>query len=450
MKILIVSTPATGHLNPLLEIGRILMAEGHQVVVMTGTAFRERVEAVSAEFRALPPRADLDINDIHSIAPELKITPPGPEWLRIAHERIFVDTIPAQHSGLEQVLKDYPADVIIGDDLFFGVLPTLLSQRSKRPPIVLCGTTILHSRREDKAPHFAGLPPAVTKAKHEEYAVIAREHAKVVDTPLMNRANAILANLGARPLSAELFESIVELADAYMQLSVPGFEFPRELPSNVSFVGRLPFIPNQAPLPSWADELDGSRKVILVTQGTVANRDFGLLIEPTLEALANEPDVLVIATAGGRPIEALPTKIPSNARVASYLPFEWLLPKVDVFVTNGGFGSVNQAMSLGIPLVTSGLTEDKADVNARVAWFGVGIDLKSNRPTPAALRTAIRTVLEKPQYRAHAIEMATQFSRIDTRAEILRIVGEAARSRRVGSGEHYKPPMERRGHRHSK
>jgi UDP:flavonoid glycosyltransferase YjiC (YdhE family) len=105
---------------------------------------------------------------------------------------------------------------------------------------------------------------------------------------------------------------------------------------------------------SWAHELDGSRKVVLVTQGTVANHDFGLLIAPMLAALANEPDLLVVVTAGGRPIDAIPG-IPSNARLASYLPFEWVLPKVDVFVTNGGYGSVNQAMSLGIPLVTAGL-----------------------------------------------------------------------------------------------
>jgi UDP:flavonoid glycosyltransferase YjiC (YdhE family) len=59
--------------------------------------------------------------------------------------------------------------------------------------------------------------------------------------------------------------------------------------------------------------------------------------------------------------------IPSNARLASFLPFESALPKVDVFVSNGGYGSINQALSFGIPLVTARLTEDKADVNARVA-----------------------------------------------------------------------------------
>jgi UDP:flavonoid glycosyltransferase YjiC (YdhE family) len=101
-----------------------------------------------------------------------------------------------------------------------------------------------------------------------------------------------------------------------------------------------------------------------------------------------------------------------------------MLSKVDVFVTNGGYGSVNQAMSYGIPLVTAGLTEDKADVNARVAWSGVGIDLATNEPTPQALRDAVRAVLDRPTYRKRASSMAAEFNGIDTRAEILRIIGE--------------------------
>ena len=139
-----------------------------------------------------------------------------------------------------------------------------------------------------------------------------------------------------------------------------------------------------------------------------------------------EPDLLVVATAGGRPIDAIPGPIPGNARLAQYLPFEWMLPKVDVFVTNGGYGSVNQAMSFGIPLVTAGLTEDKADVNARVAWSGVGINLATNKPTPQALREAVRTVLDKPDYRSHAASMSHEFDGIDTRSEILRIVNQVS------------------------
>jgi MGT family glycosyltransferase len=427
MKLLIASTPATGHINPLLAIVRILIEEGHEVVFLSGSLFRDRIEASGAGFHPLPAGADFDLQDMTSVVPELKDLPPGPEWMRIAMEGLFVDAIPAQHEGLQQVLRYFPADVIIGDDMFFGILPMLLWPRSKRPPIVLCGTSVLHWRREDGAPLFVGLPPATTKAQRDEYAAIALEHDRLVDQPVSLRLNKTLKDFGVGPLSMTLFESVVGLADAYMQLTAPSFEFPRDIPATVRFVGALPIIPNQAPLPSWAHELDGSRKVVLVTQGTFANHNFGLLVAPTLAALANEPDVLVVATAGGRPIDAIPGPVPGNVRLASYLPFEWLLPKVDVLVTNGGYGSVNQAISAGIPLVTAGLTEDKADVNARVAWSGVGIDLATNEPTPQALREAVRAVLDKPDYRVRAASMADEFGRIDTRAEILRTISRVAR-----------------------
>jgi MGT family glycosyltransferase len=424
MKILLASTPATGHLNPMLAVGRILIAGGHDVVCLSGSVLRDRIEGSGAEFRPLPPGADLDFRDLLVAVPQLKGIPPGLEWLRIALEHAFVDTVRPQHEGL---LRNFPADVIVADDMFFGVLPMLLGPRSKRPPIVLCGTSFLHWRREDGAPHFVGLPPATTKGQLEEYAAIAKEHDRLVDRPAALRLDPILKALGVGPLSMTLFDSVVGLADAYMQLTVPSFEFPRDIPASVNFVGTPPIIPGQVPLPPWAHELDGSRRVVLVTQGTVANHDFSLLIGPTLAALANEPDVLVVATAGGRPIDAIPGPIPSNVRLASYLPFEWLLPKADVLVTNGGYGSVNQALSFGIPLVTAGMTEDKADVNARVAWSGVGINLATNNPTSPALREAIRTVLDKPDYRARASSMADEFRRIDTRSEILRIITQAPR-----------------------
>jgi MGT family glycosyltransferase len=426
MKILMASTPATGHLNPLLAIGRILIAGGHEVVFLSGSVLRDRIEAIGAGFHALPAGADFDLRDIVSVLPELKSMPHGPERRRLSLNRIFVDPIPAQHRGLQQVLQNFPADVVIGDDTMFGLLPMLLGPRSKRPPIIMCGTSFLHCRRDDGAPHFVGLPPATTQAQRKEYAAAYRQEDRLIWQPTADRLNKVLAEVGADRLCLPLFESVVHFADAYLQLSVPSFEYPRSIPGTVHFVGTPPIVANQVSLPSWANDLDGSRRVVLVTQGTVANDDFDRLIGPTLRALADQSDLLVVATAGGRPIEAIPGPIPANARLAQYLPFEWILPKADTFVTNGGYGSVNQALSFGVPLVTAGLTQDKADVNARVAWSGVGIDLATNEPTAEELRVAIRTVLDMPNYRQRASLMKEEFASIDTNAEILRIVSEVA------------------------
>ena len=242
MNILMVSTPATGHINPLLGVARVLIAEGHNVVCLSGSALRDRIESAGAGFRALPPAADFDLNDPFATAPELKVIPPGLEWLRVALERLFIERIVPQHEGMHQLLRDFPADVIIGDDMMFGVLPMLLGPRANRPPVVLCGTSFLHWCRDDGAPHFVGLPPATTDAERTQYAAIAEEYSRAVDQPAALRLNKVLEALGVGPLSLSMFDSVVALADAYMQLTVPGFEFPRELPPTVNFIGTLPII----------------------------------------------------------------------------------------------------------------------------------------------------------------------------------------------------------------
>jgi UDP:flavonoid glycosyltransferase YjiC (YdhE family) len=249
MKILLASTPATGHLNPLFAIGRFLIDEGHEIAFLSGNALRSPIERIGAKFYAFPVGADFDLRDFATVAPELKTIPPGLEWFRIAMERVFVDAVPAQHEGMQLVLQDFPADIIIGDDMLFGVLPMLLGPRSKRPPIALCGTSFVHWRREDGAPNFVGLPPATTQAQRDDYAVVYREHDKKLYQPVADRLNRSLRTMDVGPLSIPLFDSVVELADAYLQLTVPSFEFPRDFPPSVRFVGRPPIILDQAPLP---------------------------------------------------------------------------------------------------------------------------------------------------------------------------------------------------------
>ena len=208
-----------------------------------------------------------------------------------------------------------------------------------------------------------------------------------------------------------------------MQLTVPSFEFPRDIPRSVHFVG-TPDHSRPGAAAAWAHDLDVRAKLFW-SRRDGGNHDFSLLVGPALAALPTNP-ICWWSPPRAAAHRRIPGPIPDNARLASYLPFEWVLPKADVFVTNGGYGSVNQAMSFGIPLVTAGMTEDKADVNARVAWSGVGVNLATNNPTPQALRQAVRTVLDKPDYRSRAAVMAGEFSRIDTRSEILRIVTQTS------------------------
>lgn len=176
--------------------------------------------------------------------------------------------------------------------------------------------------------------------------------------------------------------------------------------------------------PFWS-ELDGSRPIVHVTQGTIANAAPDL-IAPALEGLATL-DVLVVVSTGNRPVDELRLgTLPANVRVAEFLPYPELLPKVAVMVTNGGYGGVQLALSHGVPLVVAGASEDKPEVAARVAWSGAGLNLKTGTPTPRAVRDAVRKVLDDSRYRVRARALASEYRSHDSIASAVAIVETAA------------------------
>jgi UDP:flavonoid glycosyltransferase YjiC (YdhE family) len=137
----------------------------------------------------------------------------------------------------------------------------------------------------------------------------------------------LLRGYGCPPLPGFFIDCFYTLPDLLLQLSVDALEFPRsDMPEHIKFVGPvLPRLSSDFRPPDWWKELDGSKPVVLVTQGTVANTDLTELIGPTLTALSNE-DVTVIA-ATGKTSAALSGTIPSNARVTPFVPFMEVLPR---------------------------------------------------------------------------------------------------------------------------
>ena len=132
------------------------------------------------------------------------------------------------------------------------------------------------------------------------------------------------------------------------------------------------------------------------------------MIAPTLRALADE-DVLIVVATGGRPLDTLPA-LPSNARAAMFLPYDELLPRTSVYVTNGGYGGVQYALRYGVPIVATGGKEDKPEVGARVAWSGVGRRIRTERPSARALRRAILAVLHQPRFRQASQRIAADMA----------------------------------------
>jgi UDP:flavonoid glycosyltransferase YjiC (YdhE family) len=408
-KIIVAATPLTGHVTPLLAIARGLVERGHDVTMLTGSKFRPQAASTGARVVDLSGMADFDDADMNAAFPGRGAAAPGPDQLNFDLEHVFADVIPAQHAALQELLADGEESLVF-DAYFLGAWPVLLGAPGIRPRRSIgVGISVLTQLGDTTTlmGPIPGLDGEAARAAHRE----ANAFLRAALAPGQGHLAAVLAGVGAPREAPFLIDGLITVPDRYAQLTVEEFEFAAgDAPPTVRFVGPAPTVPSAGYVqPSWWAELDG-RPVVVVTQGTLATEDLGLLIRPALEALADE-EVLVIATVG-RDAARLDGAVPANARVEEFVPYDLLLPHADVLVTNGGYGGVHQALAWGVPIVVGGATEDKPFVAARVAAFGVGLDL-GPAPSAESIRAAVLKARTDPSFKAAAMPIRAAIEKSD-------------------------------------
>lgn len=422
-EILIATCPPVGHISPLLNVARGLVARGDRVTVLTSARHADKIRAVGAEPRPLPRAADYDDSTLDADLPGRAETS-GLARINFDIKSIFVRPLPHQFSALQELLATDRFDAVIADAFFLGVLPLLLGDPAERPPILSYSTTPLFLTSRDTAPAGPGIAPMPGMIGRLRNRVLTRTTQSLLLRPGQRATERMLDAMGVPRLPVFVLDSAI-LADRVIVPTVPEFEYRRgDLPSHVRFVGPVSPLPSSDFLaPPWWGELNSPRPVVHVTQGTIDNADLTRLVEPTITALADE-DVTLVVTTGGRPVSQIRTPLPANTFVAEFLPHDVLLPRVDVMVTNGGYGAVQRALCDGVPLVVAGQTEDKPEVAARVQHFGVGVDLRTGTPTPAQVRRAVQTVLRDPGFRVKAALLRSVYAGYDGVAEIAKLIDE--------------------------
>lgn len=421
-KFLIATMPVPGHVAPFAPLVRELIRRGHEVLWYGSTHYRRGIEATGARFAPMVKGKDIGDAEYDKHFPGRERFE-GLKRIVFDFERIFVDGIPGMFDDLKALLEDYPADVLLGDP---AVAATRLLAEDGGPPAAVLNITVLSFESKDLAAFGLGLPfnnSAMGRLRNWlTYRMVDHVVFKGV-----NRAYARLARSRGwevRPFRPTLSPHL------HLQPMVRAFEYPvRELPRQVHFVGvLLPDAPaNFVPPPWWSRVLESGKPVVLLTQGTVAtNADD--LIRPSLEALANE-DLWVIATTGGKRAEELGFPIPANAVVEPFVPFVTLMPHVTAYITNGGYGGICIALAHGVPVISAGTTEDKSEVGNRVAHAGVGINLRTNRPTSAEVRAAVRRLLSEPSFKKAALSIKADISSHDAAGESASLLERLAQSR---------------------
>jgi MGT family glycosyltransferase len=441
-RILITTLPIEGHVRPVLPVATRLIEQGHDVVWYTGRKFQLLVTRSGARF--IPINMNLDFDDSTvDVLHDMKDKKPGLNGLKKIIGDLFVSPVPQYVKDLTPIMDDLDPDVIVAEQVFMAS-PLMAVKRGI--PKVIISTGPLSITSIDTAPFGAGLPPSSSSVGRLRNRALAWLTVHVLFRSQQRMAVGIANDMGVAAPPVFLNDWAVHIADRYLATTIPEFEYPRsDMPENVEFIGPMlaRSMTNWSAPAWWADIAEArrvGRPVVVVTQGTASNNDLSFLLFPAIAALADQ-DMLVIATTGGRdPDDVMPAAArPANLRLAEFVPFTELLPLADLLVTNGGIGGLQNALACGVPVVTAGLSEDKMETNARLAWSGAGLSLKTHKPSIAKIRAGVHSVLTDDSYRTRASELKAAYAGYSGALRAAEIVLEVARGRQAA---HPRPEAE--------
>ena len=431
MRILFASMPADGHFNPLTGIAVHLAERGHDVRWYAGPRYGAKIDRLGMRWSPYQRATEVMAGNLNDLFPE-RAGLKGPRLISFDLDILFVGQVENHFQDLVKIRQDWSFDVLICDGALYA---EQLVAESLHVPVFAVGITKVMPDAQVPPPFF-GLRPARTPVGRLHHAIVRRMLASGMKAGT-SHYNQILAGHGIAPIRPDGFphEPMLRTRRVFLNGS-PGLEFPGYQPlPNAEYVG--PLVPARAAkdpgavLPEMV--VDASNRVVAVSQGTVDNTDPGKLIIPTIEALKDSGYVVVATTAGAQ-TEMLRARFPfPNVVIEDYIDYDDLFPHVDVFVTSGGYGSSLAAFLHGVPVVGAGKREGKNDVNARVGYNQLGIDLRSENPKPAAIRTAVQAVVDDPTYATNVATVRAELRAYDPLATIESAI--LAESAEVGGGD---------------
>jgi MGT family glycosyltransferase len=360
-RVLFIVPPLAGHINPTVALGAELVSRGHQVAWAGHEGTLKTLLPVDAE---VFPALDNSIEERRREAAARWLPMRGgAAGLKFLWEDVVIPLGHAMMQGTKAAIESFKPDLVVCDQ---QAIAGAVVARLAGVPWVTSATTSAELARP-----LAALPK-VERWIVESLEQFQRE-AGITD-PQDLRFSEVLVICYTVP---ELIGTDETFPDHYV------FTGPALTPR-----------PWEPGFP-WA-ELDGSRKRVLVSLGTL-NAEVGRRFFATaLEAVAPHAQLVISAPAN------LVPDPPPGTIVRDRVPQLKLLSHMDAVVCHGGHNTVVEALAQGIPLVVAPIRDDQPIIAQQVASSGAGIRVRFSRLRTEELASAVTRVMGEPSYREAA------------------------------------------------
>jgi UDP:flavonoid glycosyltransferase YjiC (YdhE family) len=336
--IVFLTLDAGGNVPPALAIARELAERGHRVRFLGAETQREAIAAAGFGFRAYQTPVPWLPAEPAPALAELRAI------LRLMGDRGYATDLAAD-------LRQEPADAVVIDALIPG------SVRAALP----LGVPVL---------------------------VLMHTLARFFLTNPVGKVASRLHGFSAAKTWASA-DTVLVASDAELDPASRG-----NTPGNFLWTG-------PAEVPPTAPAAPVTPPRVLVSLSTVGAPGQNAVMQRVLDALASLPVEAIVTT--GATIDPATLTAGGNTTLHRELPHLEILPTCSAVLGHGGHSTTMRALMHGVPvvLIPCDTRIDQPMVAKAVAAAGAGIALRK-KATPEQIRTAVRSVLDEPAYRAAA------------------------------------------------
>jgi MGT family glycosyltransferase len=386
-----------GAVAPELGVARRLISHGHEVRVIADPTLRDQVLGIGADFApwvAAPHRTSAD--PAEDLVKDWEVTSPF-EGLRRMRDRLIGGPAGRIATDTAEQIAAYTPDALVADYFLFGAM---IAAQGAGLPVAALMPNIWALPVRGVPPIAAGFPLAKGPLGRVRDAALVALVNRVFAKGLPS-LNGTRAQHGLPPLTS--FYDQVLTVDRILVLTSPTFDYAAPfVPANARYVGAI------LDEPGWTEPwthpwTPDPRPLVVVGLGSTFQNQAALL-QRIIDAMSTLPVRAIVTT--GPAIDPGELVTASNVRIVRSAPHGPLIAQAAAVVTHCGHGTTLKSLAAGVPIVCIPMGRDQDDTAARVVHHGAGVRLS---PTASAgtIRAAVIRVLEREQYRAAAMKIAS-------------------------------------------
>jgi UDP:flavonoid glycosyltransferase YjiC (YdhE family) len=409
LKLLAYTSPARGHLYPVVPIVAELARRGHSTTLYSLGDELEQLAGLGIQGDAIDPAIeDIEIEDYRERSQLGAIR---------AVFRAFLKRSASEAPDLERAIAKHNPDALLIDINCWGA--ATVAQASGRP-WAMYSPYLLPLPSKDAPPYGPGLRPLGGPLGALRDGIVDRVSERISFQSTMPRINALRSEHGLQALAR--YDDLLAAPNLLLSLTAEGFEYPRrDWPANVKLVGPMNWSPpiisdpqgsppgsgahdedsvaqphpgeatsprRPADAPAWLDEL--ADPLVLVTCSTEMQRDKRLL-HVALEALP-AAGISVLGTTAAHDPAGFATA--PGSKVVRFVSHDAVLGRTACVVCHGGLGITQKALAADVPVVVVPFGRDQAETARRVEFAKAGVRLTPRRLTPERLLDAVHSAMQ--------------------------------------------------------